>query len=63
LPSIACAESRRAPAEVRTRRKRRSTTGLPYEYPAIEEMFAPRALATIGIWLDTRFNARIVSGL
>jgi pimeloyl-ACP methyl ester carboxylesterase len=31
------------------------TTGLPYEYPAIEETFAPRALQTIGEWLDVRF--------
>jgi len=39
------------------------TTGLPYEYPAIEETFAPRALDTIGTWLNDRFDARIVSGL
>jgi len=38
------------------------TTGLPYEYPAIEETFAPRALATVGDWLDARFDVRFVPG-
>jgi hypothetical protein len=31
------------------------TTGAPYEYPAIEETFAPVALETIRQWLDARF--------
>ena len=34
------------------------TTGLPYEYPAIEETFAPRALQTIGEWVDARFSVQ-----
>lgn len=34
------------------------TTGAPYEYPAIEETFAPRALDAISDWLDARFPAR-----
>ncbi len=38
------------------------TTGLPYEYPAIEETFAPRALQTIGEWLDARFSVQVSSG-
>ena len=31
------------------------TTGEAYEYPIIEETFAPRALGTISAWLDARF--------
>ncbi|HEY0233147.1 MAG TPA: alpha/beta fold hydrolase [Dokdonella sp.] len=33
-------------------------TGAVYEYPAIEETFAPLALETIRIWLDARFPSR-----
>lgn len=33
------------------------TTGEAYEYPQIEETFAPRALDMIGDWLDRRFGA------
>ncbi len=36
------------------------TTGLPYEYPAIEETFAPHALETIRAWLDARFSAQVI---
>ncbi|MEO8001299.1 MAG: hypothetical protein ABI644_05440 [Arenimonas sp.] len=32
-------------------------TGAFYEYPVIEETFAPVALETIGAWLDNRFQA------
>lgn len=34
------------------------TTGLPYEYPSIEETFAPRALEVVRGWLDERFPIR-----
>jgi len=35
------------------------TTGEAYEYPVIEETFAPIALDTIRGWLDTRFGAPV----
>jgi pimeloyl-ACP methyl ester carboxylesterase len=38
------------------------TTGLPYEYPAIEETFAQRALQMISDWLDARFSVQVLSG-
>jgi len=33
-------------------------TGAVYEYPAIEETFAPLALETLSAWLDVRFQPR-----